>query len=434
VLGLMATFLFFPEGAFGPTNNCAGIGSVLRQRGHRVVFLIEESFAGALAAKGFEERLMRLTPAPETPETPGQFWKDFVRDTSPIFRRPTIEALAGFVEPTFQALCDGARYVDTRLREVLDEVNPDVVVEDNVVAFPAILASGRPWVRIMSCNPLELPDPDLPPVFSGYPTADRSDWGEFRMEADRVLGPLQAEFDQTCRDLGAPGLPVGEFIHGSDWLNLALYPAELDYSRSQPLPQTWHSLQASVRDPDLPWSVPADLGDPDAPLVYLSLGSLGSADLPLMRQLVDALSQTRCRVVVSKGPLHDQLELPDSMVGAEYLPQISVLPKVDVVITHGGNNTITECLFFGKPMVVLPLFWDQPDNAQRIAETGFGVRLPTYEAGPDELSAAIDTVLSPDVQARLAATSQRLRSTPGTSQAADLLEKLAFEGQRKVRS
>lgn len=431
----MATFLFFPEGAFGPTNNCVGIGKVLIQRGHRVVFLVEESFAGTLSAQGFEERLMRLTPAPQTPEVPGQFWKDFVRDTSPVFRRPTIEALEGFIEPTFRALCDGARYVDSRLREVLDEVNPDVVIEDNVVSFPAILASGRPWVRIMSCNPLELPDPDLPPVFSGYPTDDRSLWAAYRSAADQILGPLHAEFDQACRDLGAPSLPPGEFIHRSAWLNLSLYPEELDYARSQPLPATWHSLQASVRESDSLWAPPADLGDPEAPLVYLSLGSLGSADLPLMRQLVDGLGQTRCRVVVSKGPLHDQLDLPDGMVGEEYLPQISVLPRVDAVITHGGNNTVTECLFFGKPMVVLPLFWDQADNAQRIQETGFGVRCPTYEAGPDELSVALDTVLTDPVRsARLDAISRRLQSAPGTQRAADLLAELVHSGKRMVVS
>ena len=82
------TIVFFPEGAFGPTNNCVGIGSVLRERGHRVVFIVEESFAGTLEAKGFEERLMRLGPPPEVPEVPGQFWKDFIRDTAPVFRTP----------------------------------------------------------------------------------------------------------------------------------------------------------------------------------------------------------------------------------------------------------------------------------------------------------------------------------------------------------
>src|ERR1700679_2507044 len=87
------TIVFFPEGAFGPTNNCVGIGDVLRRRGHRVVFVVEESFAGSLEAKGFEERVMRLGPAPEVPEQPGQFWKDFIRDTAPVFRTGTLQQL-----------------------------------------------------------------------------------------------------------------------------------------------------------------------------------------------------------------------------------------------------------------------------------------------------------------------------------------------------
>ena len=65
------TVVFFPEGAFGPTNNCVGIGEQLRARGHRVVFIVEESFAGTLEARGFEERLMRLGPPPEVEEAPG---------------------------------------------------------------------------------------------------------------------------------------------------------------------------------------------------------------------------------------------------------------------------------------------------------------------------------------------------------------------------
>ena len=171
------TIVFFPEGAFGPTNNCVGIGDVLRRRGHRVVFVVEESFAGTLEAKGFEERLMRLAPPPAEPEEPGQFWKDFIRDTAPVFRQSTLEQLGSFIAPTWQALLDGARYVDERLAEIFGQLEPDAIVEDNVCAFPAIAASGRPWVRIVSCNPLELKDPGLPPVFSGLPSSDRARLG-----------------------------------------------------------------------------------------------------------------------------------------------------------------------------------------------------------------------------------------------------------------
>jgi MGT family glycosyltransferase len=418
------TIIFFPEGAYGPTNNCVGIGDVLRRRGHRVVFVVEESFAGTLTAKGFEERLMRLGPPPEVPEEPGQFWKDFIHETAPVFRTPTIEQLGSFVAPTFEALLDGARHVDERLAEIIAEVQPDVIVEDNVLTFPAILASGRAWVRVVSCNPAEVKDAAIPPPFSGYPVADRSAWAAYTEAYDAAHADLHAAFSAFCVQRGAPALPPGEFIHESDRLNLYLYPDMVDYARERPLGPTWHNLQTSVRTTDEPWAVPASLGDEGA-LVYLSLGSLGAGDVALMQGLIDTMGESGHRVIVSMGPQHEQLRLHDNMVGAEFLPQTSVLPHVDLVITHGGNNTVTESLFFGKPMVLLPLFWDQYDNAQRIHETGYGVRLDTYGHAPQELRDAVDALLADTaLHVRLAAGAEALQAAPGTVRAADLIEAL----------
>jgi UDP:flavonoid glycosyltransferase YjiC (YdhE family) len=116
------------------------------------------------------------------------------------------------------------------------------------------------------------------------------------------------------------------------------------------------------------------------------------------------------------------------MTGGEFLPQTSILPKVDLVITHGGNNTITECMYFGKPMIVLPIFWDQHDNAQRVHETSHGIRLPTYSFEETDLVAAIDRLLADKaLQLRMNAVSSRLQARPGTQRAADLIEEL---GQR----
>ena len=421
------TFVFFPEGAFGPTNNCIGIGAVLRHRGHRVVFVVEESFKGTLEAKGFEERLMRLGPPPTEPEVPGQFWKDFIRDTALVFRRSTLEQLDGFIAPTWKALVDGARYVDSRLAEIFAEIGPDVIIEDNVVAFPAIAASGRPWVRIASCNPLELTDPALPPTFSGYPSGDQSGWAEFRAEYARCVGSMHAEFSEFCAEHGAPLLPKLDFIHESPWLNLYLYPVELDYPRSRSLQTTWTNLEASVRSTDPSWE-PQVAGD-DA-LIYVSLGSLGSADVPLMERLVDALSRTRHRYIVSKGPQHQAYELAENMSGSEFLPQTSLLPHVDLVITHGGNNTTTECMYFGKPMIVLPIFWDQHDNAQRVHEAALGLRLPTYSFVERDLIGAIDRLLADkSLHGRMRSTAARLQSRPGTSRAADLIEQVAAKAE-----
>src|SRR5204862_4908542 len=162
--------------------------------------------AGTLEAQEFEEALMRLKPVPEVDEAPGQFWKDFVRETAPEFRKPTFEQLEGFVLPVWQELVDGARYVDERLREIFSEIRPDVIVEDNVVGFPAVVAAGVPWVRIVSCNPLEVRDPGLPPPYSGYPTEDGTGWEEFREEYRRTHLDMWRDFDEFVRSRGCSPL------------------------------------------------------------------------------------------------------------------------------------------------------------------------------------------------------------------------------------
>src|ERR1700759_1491330 len=98
------TVLFMPESAYGPTNNCIGIGNVLKERGHRVVFAAEASWQGKLAALGFEEDLVDLAPpAPvvegEPEQDAGQFWKDYIREAAPEFRKTTFEQLETSVEP-----------------------------------------------------------------------------------------------------------------------------------------------------------------------------------------------------------------------------------------------------------------------------------------------------------------------------------------------
>jgi len=421
---LPKTVVFFPEGAFGPTNNCVGIGEQLKARGHRVVFIIEESFEGTLAARGFEEALMRLGPRPEVEEAPGQFWKDFIRETAPVFRKPTIEQLGEFIQPTWQALLDGSRYVEPRLREIFAELRPDVIVEDNVPAFPAVVTADAPWVRIVSCNPLELKDAELPPVFSGYPVADRSGWDEFRAEYDRTHREMWASFDDWVQEQGAPPLADLEFIHTAD-LNMYLYPQEADYRRSRPPAGDWHRLDSCVRSGDGDFEIPESLRDGPGGLIYLSLGSLASADVALMERLVEVLGRTSHRFIVSKGPQADLYELADNMWGEEFLPQPAVLPQVDLVITHGGNNTTTECFHHGKPMIAMPVFWDQYDNAQRVDEAGFGVRLDTYGFTDGEMTAALDRLLADTaLHERMADISRRLQADPGAVRAADLIERL----------
>jgi MGT family glycosyltransferase len=318
-------------------------------------------------------------------------------------------------------------YCEQQLRQIIADVRPDVIVEDNVVSFPALMTSGRPFVRIVSCNPLEIRGERIPPPYSGLPAASDDDWAAFRAEYERTHRSLWDEFNTWVQEQGAPALPELEFMHTSPELNLYVYPEAIDYVDDRPLDATWRRLDSSVRSTE---SAVFDLSglrrEGPGALVYLSLGSLGSADVELMRRLLRMLSDTPHRFVVSLGPCHDELELGGNMVGAEFLPQTAILPRVDLVITHGGNNTTTEALHFGKPMIVLPLFWDQHDNAQRIHEAGLGVRLDTYRCSRDEFVGAIEQLVHDEgLRERLATQARQTQRRDGVVEAARLIEEVA---------
>ena len=439
------TIMFWPESAYGPTNQCIGLAAILRDRGHTIVFAAESSWAGRLAPLGFVEELVDLAePAASSDgdyggdgaeEDAGKFWTDFIAETAPEFRKPTVEQLSTFVQPTYQALIDGAKYCEPRLREIIAAHRPDVIVEDNVVLFPALVTSGAPFVRIVSCSPLEVPGPGVPPPFSGLPSDDPAAWEAYRDEFDRTHRATWAEFDAWVRVQGADALPDLEFMPRANAANLYVYPAEADYLDARPLGDGWTRMDSSVRETDDEYALPAEVADrPDGSgLIYLSLGSLGGADVDLMRRLVDVLGRTRHRYVVSKGPQADQITLPPNMVGAQMLPQTRVIPQVDLVISHGGNNTTTEALHFGKPLIVLPLFWDQYENAQRIDELGFGVRLATYAFTDDELTDAVDRLLADtDLRARLDRIGAAIRDRDGLRVGADVIERVGLQHRGSV--
>jgi MGT family glycosyltransferase len=419
-----ATIAFFPEpGAWGPANNCVAIAEVLADRGHRIVFVIDESFEGVLEKRGFEERLMRMAP-PEDADAGADPWAEFIRVTAPEFRKPTIDQIATVTKPIWEALVAGERYSHGRLLEIWADVRPDVVVTDNVTGYAAVELAGAPWIRFVSANPLEMRDPALPPPLSGLPVDDPSEWAAFRDEYHRQHADLLAEHNDFRASVGVGPCPPDEFNTESPYLNLYLYPEVADYPRSRPLGPTWHRLESTVRTGEEPFGVDEHVGG-EGKVVYLSLGSLGCMDVGLMQRLIDAMAATEHRTIVSMGPLKDRMRLGPNMYGEAFLPQPSILPQCDLLITHGGNNTTCEGFHFGLPMIGLPLFWDQYDNAQRLQETGFGARLPTYDWTEDELVRTVNRLLADDdLRARMRSSAASIQRGDGPTRGAYLVERV----------
>ena len=255
------TILFMPESAYGPTNNCIGIGDVLRRRGHRVVFAAEASWKGKLEPLGFEEDLVDLAAPAEGGQDAGQFWKDFVAQTAPEFRKPTIEQLETWIKPVWEELIGGARYChDAAHARSSSGPAPMSSLRTMWWAFPALVTAGVPFVRIVSCNPLEIKAPDVPPTFSGYPAADRAGWAGVPGRVRPGAPPAVAATSTTgTRRRARRPLPDLEFIAEGD-VNLYVYPELADYRREQPLGPAWHRLDSSVRATDEEFTLPPALG------------------------------------------------------------------------------------------------------------------------------------------------------------------------------
>jgi UDP:flavonoid glycosyltransferase YjiC (YdhE family) len=175
------------------------------------------------------------------------------------------------------------------------------------------------------------------------------------------------------------------------------------------------------------YTVPIFGKNNDGPLLYISFGSLGAGDTALLKRLIALIGKTRYRALVNVGDYKDSYtDMPGNVVIESWFPQPSVIPQVDAVIHHGGNNSFTECLYFGKPAIIMPYVWDGHDNAMRVEETGHGFRSERYDWTDEEMIAKIEACLTDTtMQSHLARTSAHMRSCEGPTKAARLLVALA---------
>ena len=387
------TIAFFPEGAYGPALNSVGIAQACQALGHRPVFICDSGFRGVFSEYGFEEFEVNLSE-PMPSEEAARYWSDFVDKHIPNFSKTPLEQLDNYVRECWEAIVDSARWAQRGLPDVLAEIKPDLICVDNVILFPAIKQYGVPWVRIVSCSENEIPDPDIAPYLSGCAEGDTQGFETFRRRYRRVLEPVHRNFNQFLHECGEAPYPLGVFVEDSPWMNLLLYPNATRFDRRNPLdPERFQYLEGCVRK-EAPYRVLMNVGD------YLE----------------------------------EYTEVPANIHLSPWFPQPSVIPQVDVVIHHGGNNSFTECLYFGKPALIMPYVWDGHDNATRVQETGHGLKLSRYDWSDAELASSLDTLLRDEaVQRRLRDTSTQMQARCGARKAAEILDDL-MRAQAEAKS
>jgi MGT family glycosyltransferase len=420
------TIVLYPEAAFGPALNCVGIAQQLKSRGHNPVFICDRGFKGVFAKYGFEEHLVDMSGGLSDDEV-AKFWANFIAGHLPHFRLSPIRQLATYVVPVWEAIVDSAIISHEGLSAHLARIRPDVVCVDNVILFPAIKATGKPWIRIISCSENEISDPNIPPHLSGCHEKDKAGFRKFQRRFLKLIKPAHARFNQFLAKVGHAPYPLGEFFEASPYLNLLLYPKPLAYKRKKPLnPRRFQYLEGCVRT-EVPYEVPRFAANEEKPLIYVSFGSLGAADVDLYKRMIALFAKLPYRFLMNVGDyIGEYTEVPPNLHLESWYPQPSVIPQLDLFIHHGGNNSFNEALYFGKPALIMPYCWDGLDNAARITDRGYGADLPRYRWSDRALASTIERLLSDRAMAkRLAALARHMQKAKGAEKAAQLILKVA---------
>ena len=407
----------------GHLNPMTALARKLQSRGHDIVFISLADVAPFVEAAG-----LPFVPCSEAAYPPGSLAK-LVRRLSELSGKDALHftinsMMKGYTASLFETLpktlCKAG--VDGL---VLDQYQPYVELIPMHLGMPFVHVSNALHVDYTGRTPICFLDW---PYETGVEALARNMEGVRRSRV--LLEPVTTLAQAYAKDAG---LSV-------DWNNphstlsrlawVTQCPREFDFGCAPDFPQfhyagPFHDGLGRM-DFDFPWQ---QLGGD--PIVYASMGTLQNGLLDIFHSITQAaLELKELQFVLAVGGQLDPKRLgavPANVVVVSYAPQIEILKRSSLCITHAGLNTVLESLSNGVPMLALPITNDQPGVAARIANKKVGVVISPDQASPENFVAAIEQVLAdPTFRANVRRMQEAIRSSNGLSIAADILER-AFE-------
>ena len=388
----MAKIVFFCIPAQGHTNPTLGVVKELVRRGHQVWYYsysllrekIEAAGATFVACDEFDAELHL------TPREAAKIGSDLALST--------------------RVLTDTTLALDDVVCRHMEELKPDCIVADSMAVWGKAVALklGIPFVsstttfafnqhsaKLMKQSPMQL----LSLIFSM---------------------PKINKCIRRFQEKGYPIHSVLDIIQNDADTHTIVYTSP----EFQPCAETFSDKYAFVGPSIRP--VESDFEKTREKLVYISMGTVNNAMLPLYKRCIEALRGTPYQVVMSVGSQVDLAAfgaLPENVQVYPFVDQIAVLQKADAFLTHCGMNSASEALYFGVPLVMLPQTSEQGAVAERTNQLGAGLKLAKTDAA--SIRSAVETVLSdPQYRENAAKIAAGFRRCPGASGAADKIESL----------
>ena len=311
-----------------------------------------------------------------------------------------------------------------------------MVLRDLPAAVRGAEHLGLPFVTAIATLPINLDD-SIPFVSFGWGHGTgllarlRNRLGNAFLEF--LLAPLHRTVNERRREWGLPpAQTMNDYF--SRRAQIAQVPAEFDFP-SRRLPPHFHYTgpftDGEGRTPvDFPWW----RLDPELPLVFASMGTLQNGLYHVFHTIAAACAGLGVQLVLSfGGGLEPRAlgALPGNPVVVRYAPQLELIRRATLTITHGGLNSVLESLAQGVPLVALPVTNDQPGVGARIQWSGTGKTIPVGRVSVQRLRAAVDEVLkNPCYRARACELQARIAAGNGLERAAELVEQACGAGAR----
>ena len=415
----------------------AAVGKACVDAGMQVTFATGRGMERTVRDFGFDWQELVLGPGNNTglmrPEDQGAE-KEHMRAFFAATRRGPVETLLYQSAARRHDMLHAPLEVHARLSLIIDELSPDLVLIDQLsyTATLALYALRLPFASFHPGHPAGIPQAGkvfgLPRAFPPPLQVGGDDIARLRAACVETAETFTTAFNRALAGLDPHASPVADaFAFTSPQLVLLNYPEQLLRMRSTP--SAAHLLGSCLRSESSHPAFTARLNALPAgkPVVYLSFGTFLSARQDALDRVVAALQTLPVAVVLASGTADSSAwePLPADWIVQPVLPQIDALRHADLAISHGGNNTITESLSAGVPLLVGPFSSDQFDTAADVLAAGVGSVFDPNATEPEALRAQVKRLLDDaDVRARATALGQSLRARSGPQHAAELLSAL----------
>lgn len=363
---MASKYVFLTLPAYGHVNPALAVAEELVKRGQEVIYYLSDPFQEAVQATGagfrrYDSQLEHISPVAITHGIPGGI-------------------LARMV--------DESRHV---LPQVLDRIRAE---QPSCIVYETMCVWARIVVQALNVPALTLRATYAMNEHVNVFTMTAPEQSEALQGRSEAMEKISTELRALCEKYHVPPFDLRSAFTHAEQLNIVFLPREF-----QPSGDTFDDRYVFVGPSILARHGASDfpLGtlNSERPILYISLGTVFNNQPEFFRSCFEAFGETPWQVLLSRGGNVDPADLgpvPNNFLVSAYVPQLDILKRARVFVTHSGMNSTMESLYYGVPMVCVPQMIEQNITARRIGDMGLGIMLETAAVNVTTLREAVERV------------------------------------------